>query len=274
VTVLLLGGTGEARALAGLLVAAGVDVLSSLAGRVSRPALPVGRLRVGGFGGVDGLAMFLVEHRVTVVVDATHPFAATISANAAAACARTGTPLLRLARPGWAEHPDAAGWTWVDSVGEALAVAADRPVLTTGRQSLHEFLPWADRAVLARVVDPPDLELPPAWRLVRSRGPYDLAGEQALLREHGADLLVTKDSGGSLTAAKLDAARELDVRVVVVRRPSGPPADGVVTGVGEAFDEVVALGALIGRPDERPSGAGQDHDGQGTDVGRRPVGRP
>jgi precorrin-6A/cobalt-precorrin-6A reductase len=234
VTVLLLGGTGEARALAGLLVDDGVDVLSSLAGRVSRPALPVGRVRVGGFGGVDGLAVFLVEHRVTAVVDATHPFAATISANAAQACSRTSTPLLRLARPGWANHPDAGRWTWVDSVADATAIAGERPVLTTGRQALHAFLPWADRAVLARVVDPPELELPAAWRLVRSRGPYDLASERSLLRDHRADLLVTKDSGGSLTVAKLDAARELDVPVVVVRRP--PVTAGVteVPDVGSA----------------------------------------
>ncbi len=220
-TVLVLGGTGEARALAALLVADGVDVLSSLAGRVSRPALPAGRVRVGGFGGVDGLAVFLVEHRVSAVVDATHPFAATISANAAQACARTGTPLLRLARPGWADHPDAGRWTWVDSTAEALASAGDRPVLTTGRQSLAAFLPWADRAALVRVVDPPELALPPAWRVIRSRGPYALAAEQALLRDHRADLLVTKDSGGTLTVAKLDAARTLDVPVVVIRRPGG-----------------------------------------------------
>ena len=233
-TVLLLGGTAEARALAGPLVADGVDVLSSLAGRVSRPALPVGRVRVGGFGGIEGLAVFLVEHHVTAVVDATHPFAATISANAAAACAATGTPLLRLARPGWADHPDSDRWTWVDSTVEALAVEGARPVLTTGRQSLATFLPWADRAVLARVVDPPDLALPVLWRLVRSRGPYDLPSERDLLQSHRADLLVTKDSGGTHTAAKLDAARELDVAVVVVRRPAVPPEVDTVTDVGAA----------------------------------------
>lgn len=243
-TVLLLGGTGEARALAALLVDEGVDVLSSLAGRVSRPALPVGRVRVGGFGGAVGLSAFLVEHRVTAVVDATHPFAATISAHAAEACARTGPPLIRLARPGWSDHPDSARWTWVDDVAGVLPAPADRPVVTTGRQSLAEFLPWADRAVLARVVDPPDLELPSAWRLVRSRGPYDLVGERSLLRDHRADLLVTKDSGGEHTAAKLVAARELGVRVVVVRRPLGPAADVVVTDVEQAFDRVVALLAV------------------------------
>ncbi|GAA3565349.1 cobalt-precorrin-6A reductase [Microlunatus spumicola] len=245
-TVLLLGGTGEARSLATALVDDGVDVLSSLAGRVSRPALPVGRVRVGGFGGVDGLATFLVEHRVAAVVDATHPFAATISANAARACGTTGTPLLRLARPGWSTHPDAGRWTWVDEVTGVLDVPGDRPVLTTGRQSLEAFLPWAERTVLVRVVDPPDLALPPAWRVVRSRGPYDLASERALLADHCADLLVTKDSGGRLTEAKLDAAAELGVPVVVVRRPEAP------VGV-ETVDDVEAARAwVLRRRDRRP----------------------
>ncbi len=249
-TVLVLGGTAEARALAARLVEARTDVLSSLAGRVSAPALPVGRVRVGGFGGIEGLAMFLVEHRVSVVVDATHPFAATISANAAAACTRTGTPLVRLARPGWAGHPDAGRWTWVDDVGGALAVPGERPFLTTGRQSLAVFLPWADRAVLARVVDPPQIDLPPAWRVLRSRGPYDLAGERDLLRGHRADLLVTKDSGGRHTAAKLDAARELDVPVVVVRRPARP-ARGAVVDVEQALERLAALDALGPRTQTR-----------------------
>ncbi|SER38744.1 cobalt-precorrin-6A reductase [Microlunatus flavus] len=242
-TVLVLGGTAEARALAAALVEAGVDVLSSLAGRVSAPALPVGRVRVGGFGGVDGLATFLVEHRVAAVVDATHPFAATISANAAGACSATGVPLLRLARPGWSDHPDAGAWTWVDAVAQALDVPGVRPLLTTGRQSLAEFLPWADRRVLARVVDPPEIALPPAWRVLRSRGPYALEGERSLLREHRADLLVTKDSGGTHTAAKLDAARELEVPVVVVRRPHTEP--GTTTTISDVSKAVAWALAVV-----------------------------
>ena len=233
-TVLVLGGTAEARALAAQLVADGVDVLSSLAGRVSQPALPVGRVRVGGFGGVEGLAAFLVEHQVDAVVDATHPFAATISGNAAAASAATGTPLLRLARPGWSDHPDADRWTWVDDVEGVLALPGERPFLTTGRQGLAAFLPWAARSVLVRVVDPPDLDLPPAWRVLRSRGPYALDGERAILTEHRADLLVTKDSGGTHTEAKLDAARELGVPVVVVRRPALPMGVPAVADVPAA----------------------------------------
>ena len=207
--VLILGGTAEARALAAGLVGTGRRVISSLAGRVRDPALPVGEVRVGGFStsalsGVDGLAAYLVEHRIGAVVDATHPFAATISANAAAAAEKTGIPLLRLQRPGWRTHPDADHWTWVGSVDAAVAagVSATRPFVTTGRQSLDRFLVWADKDATVRVVDPPDFPLPPRWRLVRSRGPYAYADEHALLSSTGADLLVTKDSGGTHTAAK------------------------------------------------------------------------
>ena len=157
-TILILGGTSEARELAAALVASGADVISSLAGRVSRPALPAGRVRVGGFGGVDGLVDYLRAGKITAVVDATHPFAAQISANAAAATALAGVPLLRLERPGWRDHPQAGSWTWVAdaAAARAAAEAARRPFLTTGRQSLEAFLPWADRRAIVRVVDPPE----------------------------------------------------------------------------------------------------------------------
>jgi precorrin-6A/cobalt-precorrin-6A reductase len=241
--VLLLGGTGEARDLAAALVDDGVEVVSSLAGRVSRPRLPVGEVRVGGFGGAAGLAEELPGY--DVVVDATHPFAATISRSAAAASAEAGVPLLRLARPSWSTLSAATGWRWVDTHEQAAAAAAAEggPVfLTTGRQTLERFVPTlGDRRVLARVVDPVQVELPGTWTVLLARGPYTLEGERSLLIEHGVAVLVTKDSGGDLTRAKLAAADELDVQVVVVRRPAGPE------GVTEVSDVAGALRWLRAR---------------------------
>jgi precorrin-6A/cobalt-precorrin-6A reductase len=224
VTVLLLGGTGEARELAVLLVEAGVDVVSSLAGRVQRPRLPVGEVRMGGFGGVDGLRAWLADHDVRAVVDATHPFAEGISANAVEACAASGVPLLRLARPGWSDAPGAGDWHWVDSHRAAAELAASlgrRPLLTVGRQPLGEFVgPLAAHRAVVRVVDPPEVDVPRPWLVRLDRGPYDLPGELRSMTEHGIDVLVTKDSGGSYTWPKMAAAGQLGVPVVVVRRGS------------------------------------------------------
>jgi precorrin-6A/cobalt-precorrin-6A reductase len=233
--VLLLGGTGEARRLATALVAEGVDVVSSLAGRVADPVLPPGEVRIGGFGGAAGLGAWLQANPVDAVVDATHPFAATMTASAAAAAADARVPLLRLQRPGWSEQPG-DDWRWVDSLEEAAAAVAGNGCvfLTTGRQGLGAFAGLTSHC-LVRSVDPPDPPLPARTTVVLERGPFSLDDELALLREHAVEVVVTKDSGGSMTAAKLTAARELGLPVVLVRRPPLPPDVPTVATVDEAL---------------------------------------
>ncbi|MGZ4446548.1 MAG: cobalt-precorrin-6A reductase [Nocardioides sp.] len=236
--VLLLGGTIEARELAARFVTDGVEVVSSLAGRVARPRLPLGEVRVGGFGGASGLCDHLLAEGYDAVVDATHPFAARISAHAASACSEAGVPLLRLQRPGWWRTEGAADWHWVDSHDEAATCAAglgERPFLTVGRQQLAAFVgPLEECPALVRVVDEPDVGVPLAWRVLLDRGPYELDAELATMREHGTDVLVTKDSGGEHTRAKLAAAGELGIPVVVVRRPPAPAGVGTVSDVDAA----------------------------------------
>ncbi|MFF0148515.1 precorrin-6A/cobalt-precorrin-6A reductase [Amycolatopsis sulphurea] len=226
-TVLVLGGTAEARALAAQLHDHGVTVVSSLAGRVARPRLPVGEVRVGGFGGVDGLTAWLREHDVRAVVDATHPFAERIGTNAFHATQAAGVPLLRLARPGW-QPRSGDRWHWAADLDEAAAMLPNlgtRVFLTSGRQGLAAFARLDALWFLIRCVDPPGPPLPRHHEVLLARGPYEVATERALLTGHDIDVLVTKDSGGAMTAAKLTAARELDLPVVVVRRPPRPRAD-------------------------------------------------
>jgi precorrin-6A/cobalt-precorrin-6A reductase len=224
-TVLILGGTGEARELAALLAPAGeLLVVSSLAGRVRRPALPAGEVRLGGFGGIDGLAGWLGDQHVRAVVDATHPFAQTISGNAAAACARTGTPLLALVREPWTAGPGDA-WHEAGSLAAAAQVLPSlgrRVFLTTGRQGLGAFAALDELWFLIRCVDPPDGPLPAAREVILARGPYDAGAERELMRRHRVEVLVTKNSGGPLTEGKLAAARQLGLPVVMVRRPPRP----------------------------------------------------
>jgi precorrin-6A/cobalt-precorrin-6A reductase len=229
-TVLVLGGTAEARELAAGLDAAGIAVTSSLAGRIARPRLPAGEVRIGGFGGPDGLAAWLAERRVDAVVDATHPFAERISASAVTACEAAGVPLLRLERPGWTQRPGDR-WRWADDLDEAArAIEPGRRVLlTTGRQGLAAFAHRDDAWFLVRCVDEPQPPLPAHHELLLDRGPYTRAGELALVDEHRIEVVVTKNSGGTLTQAKLDAARERGLPVIVVRRPPRPAVDTVTT---------------------------------------------
>jgi len=244
--VLILGGTAEARALARALVAAGVPVVSSLAGRVRDPALPVGEVRIGGFGGASGLAAWVRAHQITAVVDATHPFASTMTAHAVDACAAARVPLVVLRRPGWPPEP---GWVWADSVPHAAALLPSlgkRAFLTTGRTSLAAFADL-DLEFLVRCVDPPSGALPRRIRVLLSRGPFTVDGERALLREHAVDVLVTKDSGGSLTSAKLAAARAEGVQVLVVRRPPLPAGVDAVTTVEAALARLTPTnGTVVG----------------------------
>ena len=238
--ILVLGGTAEARELATLLDAAGTRFMSSLAGRVARPRLPVGAVHMGGFGGVSGLRSFLLENRVSAVVDATHPFAQGMTANAVAACTADGVPLLRLERPGWSDAPGADTWEWVDDHAAAAAAAARlgrHPFLTIGRQSLDHFVgPLAQLRTLVRAVDAPAIDLPETWTLVLSRGPYLLDDERALFDEHDVDVVVTKDSGGSYTWSKLQVAAEREAAVVIVRRGPGPAGVDVVSDPQAAVD--------------------------------------
>jgi precorrin-6A/cobalt-precorrin-6A reductase len=239
--VLLLGGTAEARALADRLHP-GLDIISSLAGRVPNPALPVGPVRIGGFGGVEGLRTWLTKNDVTAVVDATHPFAATITAHAASACAELDIPYVVLNRPPW----DPAGATVIATDTEAAAIIAaegySRVFLTTGRSGVAAFAD-SDAWFLIRVVTAPDVAaLPPNHELVLSRGPYHYEDECELLRSRGIEVLVTKNSGGRLTEAKLDAARALGVDVVLIQRPALPGGVPAVSSVEEAVDWVFSLG--------------------------------
>jgi precorrin-6A/cobalt-precorrin-6A reductase len=251
VTVLVLGGTAEGRALAADLAGrSGLRVISSLAGRVSHPALPPGEVRTGGFGGAAGLARWATAAGVAAVVDATHPFAETISASAAVACAQAGLPLLRLARPAWTAQE---GDDWRDAASLAGAAAmlpalGQRVFLTTGRQGLGAFAGLGRLWFLIRCVDPPRGPLPPRREILLARGPYQFEAELALMRRHAIEVLVTKNSGGSLTEGKLAAARALGLPVVMVRRPAGP-APGGVASVDEAVSWVLEQARAAGRRD-------------------------
>jgi precorrin-6A/cobalt-precorrin-6A reductase len=240
-TVLVLGGTAEARSLAAALHARpATRVISTLAGRVARPRLPPGEVRVGGFGGAHRLAAYLIKEGIEAVVDATHPFAERMSASALAACERAGVPLVRLERPPFHEQPG-DDWLRVATLGEAAAMiprTGRRVFLTTGRQGLAEFAGVGEAFFLVRCVDPPAVALPPDHVLLLERGPFTLAGELALIDRHRLDVLITKDSGGSHTAAKLAAARLRRLPVVVVERPRRPD----VLAVADVGDALAWLG--------------------------------
>jgi precorrin-6A/cobalt-precorrin-6A reductase len=235
--VLILGGTAEARALADALHARGDHVLTSLAGVVPDPQRPAGETRIGPLADAEDLARLAAGY--DVVVDATHPFAVGISALAA----QSGVRLLRLDRPPWRERPGDR-WTRVpDAAAAARAVPDDaRVLLTTGRRDVAAFA--GRRAFfLIRAITAPDAPLPPRHELLLTRGPYDRRGELELIDRHGIDLIVTKDSGGPATEAKLTAARDRGLPVIVIDRPPPPPGIptcGSVEGVLSALADAAA----------------------------------
>ena len=243
VRVLLLGGTTEARQLAAALVGdPRVHVVSSLAGRVRALRLPEGEVRVGGFGGVEGLAGWVRAERIDAVVDATHAFARQITSVAVHACSEAGAPLLVLRRPEWLPGPG-DDWRPVRSLPAAAALLpelGERVFLTSGRQEVVTFAALDRLWFLVRSVDPPDPPVPARTQVLLDRGPFTVAGELALLREHRIDVLVTKNSGGAMTSAKLDAARRLGLPVVMVSRPPEPDIPSATTVV-EAQRWVEAL---------------------------------
>ena len=237
--VLVLGGTLDASRLAQALTQAGVDGVFSYAGRTNAPIAQPLPIRVGGFGGVAGLQIFLQTERITHVVDATHPFAAQMSSNAVQACARAGVPLLALERPAW-QAQDGDVWQHVPDIAaavQALPAEPARVFLAIGRQHLAPFLAVAQHWYLLRLVDPV-LNLPvERGQVVLDRGPFTLEGDRALLQAHSITHVVSKNSGGAGAQAKLTVARERGLPVILIDRPF-IPARPVVHSVNEVLRRI------------------------------------
>jgi len=233
--LLILGGTTEGAALAAAAVTqfgGAVRVTTSLAGRTPHPAPLPGRVRIGGFGGAAAMAAYLVAERVRAVIDATHPFALRISAEAAEACRAAAVPLLAIDRPAWRRHPDDR-WIEVADLGGAATALSDlghRVFLTVGGRGLEAFAGLAHHHFLLRLIAAPAAPPPlRSYALLLARGPFTLPGERRILAEHAIEVLVAKASGGSATEAKLVAARERGLPVVMVSRPQKPAGERVVT---------------------------------------------
>ena len=214
------------------LAAAGIDAVYSYAGRTARPPEQPIPTRTGGFGGIEGLAAYLTAEAITHVIDATHPFAAQMGANAAAACATTGRPLLRLERPAWVAGPGDA-WTHVpdvESAGAALPLEHAVVFLAIGRQRLDAFAGQPQHRYILRLVDPPEAPLPlPDAQAIIARGPFTEAADRALMQDNGVQLVVAKNAGGQGAEAKLAAARALRIPVILIDRPPRPKTDTSAT---------------------------------------------
>ena len=224
--ILVLGGSTESSDLSRRLAADGrFEVVLSLAGRTRNPGAQPVPLRSGGFGGVDGLVAWLREHRTEAVIDATHPFAARMSAHAVAACRQLDVPLASIDRPAWLRQPG-DDWLGVASAAEAvtaLGALQRRVLLTMGRLELGAFAAAPQHHYVARMIDAPgDVALPPDLRVLLARGPFDEAAEAALLDDEKIDVIVSKNSGGGAAYGKIVAARQRGLRVIMIARPHKP----------------------------------------------------
>lgn len=221
--ILILGGTSEARALAQRLAGdTAFEATLSLAGRTRNPWLPPIPFRIGGFGGVEGLRDYLAAEKIEAVIDATHPFAVQMSENARLACVAARVPLAVLTRPEW-QAQEGDRWIVVDDIEAAVSALGEMPqrvLLTHGRLGFAAFARRPQHDYLVRTIDrPDDIELLPQHRLILERGPFDRASELQLLRDERIDVIVSKNSGGAATYPKIEAARELGLAVVMIRRP-------------------------------------------------------
>jgi precorrin-6A/cobalt-precorrin-6A reductase len=231
VRVLILGGTGDAAELvAKLATIPKIEAIASLAGRTHQPKIPVGNVRIGGFGGVAGLVDYLRLMEIDILIDATHPFAEQISLHALAASTQLGIPRLMLNRPPW-EPESGDSWIEVESIRDAAIAIPNlgkKVFLTIGRQEIGAFSHLRETWFLMRMIDPPDTDviLPPGL-LLCDRGPFTLDHERQILQEYNIDLIVSKNSGGNATYPKIIAARELGIKVVIVNRPPTPSGEQV-----------------------------------------------
>ncbi|HTJ64954.1 MAG TPA: cobalt-precorrin-6A reductase [Alphaproteobacteria bacterium] len=244
--LLILGGTTEASALARAVDGwADLDPILSLAGRTQNPVIPPIPYRTGGFGGVDGLKTYLTDDKIDAVIDATHPFAAQMSANAAEACGALNIPLALFTRAAWRPVPGDR-WIQVADMGAAARALGETPrrvFLTVGGLQLAAFADAPQHHYLVRTIDPPEaIAGLPDHRVILARGPFTVDDETVLMRDERIDLLVTKNSGGKATAAKLAAARALDIEVIMVERPKPPEVEAF-----ETLDAITAW-ALAHRP--------------------------
>ncbi|MCG7518938.1 cobalt-precorrin-6A reductase [Ruegeria sp. Ofav3-42] len=245
--LLILGGTTEANALAKDVAEQGIPATYSYAGRVDSPRPQPLPVRVGGFGGADGLAGYIRDHSVTHVVDATHPFAAQMSSNAVAACDETNVPLAALTRPAWSvQHGDR--WDHVPDINSAVAALAgpaQRVFLAVGRMHLDDFAAQPQHHYLLRLVDEPDALPLPHCDVVVSRGPFTEADDRVLMQRHGIELVVSKNAGGTGARAKLDAARALGLPVLMIDRPALPQRTEL-SSVTQVLDWLAHSGVNLG----------------------------